>query len=733
MNKNNQRKLPFGRQTALLLTGALLAGLLPMGTEVKSQAMEQPALQNPRILKTTQEVAPGFAGKKELKKPTTDNKGITTWDCIWFGNYWQEDTNGDGKADKNDEKTPIKWRVLSVEGDDVFLLADKNLDVQSYNDTETDITWETSTMRSWLNGYGAEMNRGGKNYSNNNFLNNAFSADEQSAIETTNVVNDDNPEYSTEGGNDTSDKVYLLSIDEMAKTEYGFTSSDGSTNTRLAVNTAYTMAGGESGVEDMASAGNTDYWWLRSPGLSSRNASYVISDGCVYADGDNVSSNYYAARPALHLNLSSDSSWSYAGTVPSDNVAEWDCIWFGNYWQEDCNGDGKADKNDEKTPIKWRVLSVEGDDVFLLADKNLDVQRYNDTYTDVTWETSTMRSWLNGYGGEINKDGKDYSDNNFIDHAFSADEQTAIKTADVVNNDNLEDGSEGGNDTSDKVYLLSIDEVRNPEYGFISSTSSTYTREAVNTAYVAGEGEIRSSSMNSAGSAYDWWLRSPGLNSYYASFVNFIGNVRTSGNIVYIDDYATRPALHLNLSSRSSWSYAGIVASNGEVEELVPTPKPTHSPGTAPTIPPTQTMLPPSATAVPVPDGIGAWDNSNVRGLKKGDYFVAGNIKYRVAKLKGKNGEAAVAGVKSKKSKSLVIPQKVKKEGITFTVTSIQKNAFKGCKKAKKLTIKSTSIRGITKKALTGFSKRIQIKIPKSKVPQYWSALRKLGYSKIDW
>ena len=112
---------------------------------------------------------------------------------------------------------------------------------------------------------------------------------------------------------------------------------------------------------------------------------------------------------------------------------------------------------------------------------------------------------------------------------------------------------------------------------------------------------------------------------------------------------------------------------------------------------------------------------------------MAGNIKYRVTKIKGKKGEAAVAGVKSKKSKSFVIPQKVKKDGVTFTVTSIQKNAFKGCKKAKTLTIKSTSIRAITKKALAGLVKQIQIRIPKSKTAQYWSVLRKLGYSKINW
>ena len=577
MIKDKQRKFSFRRQTALLLTGALLAGLLPLGTVTKSRAAEQPALRNPRILKTTQEVAPGSAGKKELKKPTTEN-GITTWDCIWFGNYWQEDTNGDGKADKKDDKTPIKWRVLSVEGDDVFLLADKNLDCQKYNDTDTSVTWENCTMRSWLNGYGAEANKDGRDYSDNNFLDQAFLSEEQTAVKTTNVVNHDNPGFGTEGGKDTSDKVYLLSIDEVTDPVYGFNSSDDSDSTRQAVNTAYVAGGGEINSGNMRSAGSVDDWWLRSPGDTSRYASSVDIGGDVDTYGVSVSDHYYAARPALHLNLSSASSWSYAGTVTSDDVAEWDCIWFGNYWQEDTNGDGKADKNDAKQPIKWRVLSVNGDDAFLLADKNLDCQKYNDTDTSVTWENCTMRSWLNGYGGEINKDGKDFSDSNFLNNAFSAAEQSAIKTTNVVNDDNSDYGTDGGNNTSDKVYLLSIDEVTNPAYGFNSSRSNlAESRRALNTAFAKGQGAWTSTSEEYAENGY-WWLRSPGYFSDDASYVNYGGDVDSDGNFVYDIYYAARPALHLNLSSLSSWSYAGTVTSEGGETPLPSEPGNTQKP-----------------------------------------------------------------------------------------------------------------------------------------------------------
>lgn len=224
-----------------------------------------------------------------ISNPRTDSSGVTTWDCIWFGNYWQSNETG---------KEPIKWRVLSVNGDDAFLLADQNLDCQPYNTEYTDVTWETCTLRNWLN---------------SNFYQNAFSAAEQSAIRTTTVVNEDNPEYGTEGGKNTLDKVYLLSIAEASNAAYGFNSKFGeNSETRVATNTAY-VANANS---YMSSAGSAEWWWLRSPGTFSNNAAYVITNGWGLINGDTVYDVLSAVRPALHINLSS-STWSKAGTVSS--------------------------------------------------------------------------------------------------------------------------------------------------------------------------------------------------------------------------------------------------------------------------------------------------------------------------------------------------------------------------------------------------------------------------------
>lgn len=261
-----------------------------------------------------------------LKNPTTDSNGVTTWDCVYFGNYWQEDTNGDGVADENDEKQPIKWRVLSVDGDDAFLLADQNLDARPYSDvSEIDamsmVTWEKCTLRSWLNGYEASFNKEKIDYSNSNFIDCAFRRDEQEAIFKTYVVNENNS-YGTDGGNDTSDKIYVLSIKEIYNAFYGFNNAIyKNSKTRESKNTTYAKKKGAETSTNMEYDGNGCYW-LRSIGAVLGGKYFPVArvddrgQGAYYASY--VNDNDVAVRPALHLNLSSSNLWSYAGTVSSE-------------------------------------------------------------------------------------------------------------------------------------------------------------------------------------------------------------------------------------------------------------------------------------------------------------------------------------------------------------------------------------------------------------------------------
>lgn len=257
----------------------------------------------------------------ELYDPFKEG-GVTTWDCIYFGKYWQEDTNGDGVADRKDDKQPIKWRVLEFDGKDAFLLSDKILDAKKYNESmknENEIAWDNSTVRSWLNGYGSSENSDGIDYCDNNFVDSAFSLDEKKSIYQTKKLNASNPFYDVDGGKNTSDKVFLLDIAEASNPSYGFDKFENTSETRVARVTSYVndlkclFSHGKDWTWQSVEKGD---WWLRSLGYLQAISSEIWSDGT----GDFGSRTFcknLGIRPALHIDLSKTDLWSYAGTVDS--------------------------------------------------------------------------------------------------------------------------------------------------------------------------------------------------------------------------------------------------------------------------------------------------------------------------------------------------------------------------------------------------------------------------------
>ena len=238
------------------------------------------------------------------------------------------DWNNNYKAYHYFKYEPIKWRVLNRNGNDALLLADVALDSQMYNTNDTDAIWEISSMRSWLNGYGASVNQPKTDYSKKNFINSAFTSIQKNAIKTTNVVNNNNINYEVAGGKNTSDQVFLLSTSEVYNTDtaagYGFVKdSETDDEARRSRCSTYAYAMGtwryyDTDEEYTKYNGNV-CWWLRSRGYFSDSAISVdYGDGLIdLIDGD-VTDNGNGVRPALHLNLSSTNLYSYAGTVCSD-------------------------------------------------------------------------------------------------------------------------------------------------------------------------------------------------------------------------------------------------------------------------------------------------------------------------------------------------------------------------------------------------------------------------------
>ena len=193
-------------------------------------------------------------------------------DYVFFGAYEQDNNTSNGKED-------VEWLVLEIKDGKALVISKYALDCKPYNTSYTDVTWETCTLRKWLN---------------NNFLGSAFSAEEKAMIPTVMVSADKNPDYSTNPGNATQDQLFLLSITEANK----YFSSVGA---RQCKPTKYAVANGAYVDSDDSNC----WWWLRSPGVHQDSAAYVFSFGDVNEGGDDVIGVSKAVRPALWIDLNS--------------------------------------------------------------------------------------------------------------------------------------------------------------------------------------------------------------------------------------------------------------------------------------------------------------------------------------------------------------------------------------------------------------------------------------------
>ncbi|MEI6579390.1 MAG: DUF6273 domain-containing protein, partial [Eubacteriales bacterium] len=136
----------------------------------------------------------------------------------------------------------------------------------------------------------------------------AFNPTEQAKIQLSTVVNAFNPWSGINGGNDTNDKLFLLSYADTINTAYGFSSEyDTDDTARMAQGTDYAKSNGLS-----IYYGNPYFpsstWWLRSPGYYPNCAGVVNQDGDAGSSMStyNIDEARFGARPALKIKLTSD-------------------------------------------------------------------------------------------------------------------------------------------------------------------------------------------------------------------------------------------------------------------------------------------------------------------------------------------------------------------------------------------------------------------------------------------
>ena len=379
--------------------------------------------------------------------------------------------------DLTNGKEYIEWIILDKQDDNILLISKYALDCKPFDDLNNYSPWSICSLRSWLN---------------SEFLNTAFNSEEQSCVLET----------------DQNDKLYLLS--DLEAKEY-FVSNEA----RKCRPTAYAVANGAETSKNQENGSEaTCLWWLIDPGFNNSDAR-VLSDGSIYYTDGNRTIDSVAVRPAMRIEIGENdataSTTSADGTIYDgshklvelkDAIAG-STVLFGQYEQDNDIPNGKED-------IEWLVLDKKDGKLLVISKYALDCRPYR---ANDSWESCDIRSWLN---------------DKFLNSSFSIEEQALI--SDVENKSLIE------NSTTDKVFVLSYDEVK-------TYFSSDEARICVSTSYAKSQGCYTNANGNCI-----WVLRGaiyqPGV-----SCVNQNGAFGYSLQDTIRNDLAVRPALWIEVGS----------------------------------------------------------------------------------------------------------------------------------------------------------------------------------------
>ena len=218
-------------------------------SELKKELLGYANIVNTRYRAAKQEAEAKAKQEAEARaKQEAKQKNPKVGDKIYFG------TN-DGQC--------IWWEVLSVNEHKALIIANTNFEIMPYHQPGGFVAWAGCTLRKWLN---------------SDFINTYFTPTEQERIIPCYLKNYKNPQYRiATGGVNTTDKVFLLSIDDAKRF----------------------FADNQARIY-----GNP--WWLRSPGRDQDCAAYVDFEGAICYGGTEVSDYFLIrVRPALWLNLDS--------------------------------------------------------------------------------------------------------------------------------------------------------------------------------------------------------------------------------------------------------------------------------------------------------------------------------------------------------------------------------------------------------------------------------------------
>lgn len=199
--------------------------------------------------------------------PAANIRNAKKGEYIIFGRYEQDNNTTNGPEG-------IEWLVLTRMGKKILVISKYCLDNQTYLGATMKGTWDTSILRQWLN---------------DDFINSAFSANEQGIILQSYVPLD--TKYHTDSGKETYDKIFLLSMAEA----FDYFPSESSRKCKA---TAYAKAQGAQ-----TDRYNYCLWWLRTRDRNSLGGEYVDNAGNVYHWGGGTQTGCEAVRPVMWINV----------------------------------------------------------------------------------------------------------------------------------------------------------------------------------------------------------------------------------------------------------------------------------------------------------------------------------------------------------------------------------------------------------------------------------------------
>ena len=402
-------------------------------------------------------------------------------EIVYWGSYEQDAVTSNGKED-------IAWIVLYDDNGRKLLLSQKSLDCQPYHEQQAHTTWKTSNLRQWRN---------------DDFYWEAFTETEQNALYL--------PVIATNNSEDTRDYVYVLTMEE-ANLYIDLFVND--------VPTEYAIRQGAS---------KDSYgWWLRD----ANNGAYHMGIACMGNDksmiNTKVDATGIAVRPSIWVDTRTEDQ------LEAEYTAALNLFEKKNYKKAlpafEALGDYKdsmeycerlpqlilmkpyaeAEVGDEVRigNYDWIVVEKQVDKILVVSKYSVGVRDFVGAGWEITWDISGVREYLNG----------EFLNN----HLKAGDEKSLILPTQIATQDNPEYGTTGGAEVTDRVFLLSYEEVLR---------------------YFPNDQDRMLTTETDKNTTVTWWLRTMGKDITYAVCVDENGKILLEG-------YSTSPFAPVKLHAR---------------------------------------------------------------------------------------------------------------------------------------------------------------------------------------